>query len=186
MLEIIRCVLRDLLSIGVLWWLIVLLFAGLLFVLGSLLVKKQRISRKNAIIYGTLLLYMFFLFVGTVLARKQMDFSDTPPAARINLDILSTWVERLRAPIYVSTELFFNILMFIPLGGLMKAAGWKNIWIIVVSVLFSLCIESLQLVLGKGFFELNDLLSNTVGSTFGILIFLLVRRLVREAKAARK
>ncbi len=66
-----------------------------------------------------------------------------------------------------------NILLFVPLG---LAGAWLGVTrSCFVSVLFgvgySFLIESLQYVTGRGVFQLDDILTNTVGMLLGCLLY---------------
>jgi glycopeptide antibiotics resistance protein len=68
---------------------------------------------------------------------------------------------------------YMNILMFIPFGFLAKVwkptmAPWK---IILAGFGFTLIIESAQLVFHLGMFETDDLITNTVGTWVGTVIY---------------
>lgn len=74
-----------------------------------------------------------------------------------------------------------NILLFIPIGFLFPIAfrkDWK------ITLLFgcccSLCVELLQLILQRGYFEIDDILLNTAGAGLGyFLLYLGVKSLFR-------
>ena len=66
--------------------------------------------------------------------------------------------------------IIFNMLMFSPLGFLLPFIGKKSGKLSVaclVSFLVTLFIEVLQLITGRGIFELDDIVHNFVGSMFG-------------------
>lgn len=94
-------------------------------------------------------------------------------------------------------EILANMAMFIPFGFLCSAvypanihypsficggrkertkSGRKAAVVIVSAILFSLAIETLQLVLMRGLFEWDDVISNTVGVIIGLLLYSLVKR----------
>lgn len=69
--------------------------------------------------------------------------------------------------------IIFNMIMFMPLGVLLPLLHRKNrsFWrVFFLSFMFTLCVEVFQLVSGKGIFELDDLLHNTIGSMAGYFI----------------
>ena len=84
--------------------------------------------------------------------------------------------------------LFFNVVAFIPFGFLLSevfsARGKKRNWSITVLVTFglSLLVESLQWILQVGFFEVTDLLLNTLGGAIGAGVALGMRALAQEVK----
>ena len=73
-------------------------------------------------------------------------------------------------------ELFANLLAFVPFGYFLseflsttrRLAPWRRLGLAtLLAFALSLCIECLQLVLRVGFFELTDLVLNTVGGGVG-------------------
>ncbi|WP_185147894.1 VanZ family protein [Peribacillus simplex] len=71
---------------------------------------------------------------------------------------------------------FGTILAFIPLGILLPLVfvNLKNITLIVLSLVVSLIIETIQYVTLLGVFDVDDILLNTFGSVLGFLIFTLI------------
>ena len=68
---------------------------------------------------------------------------------------------------------YMNILMFAPLGFLFKCihentATWR---IVVTGLIVSLLIEVAQMIFHLGMFETDDLLTNTLGTWLGTLIY---------------
>lgn len=68
---------------------------------------------------------------------------------------------------------YLNILMFVPLGFLVKT--WKptipNWKIILAGFIFSLFIELAQMIFHLGMFETDDLMTNTLGTWLGIVFY---------------
>lgn len=70
-----------------------------------------------------------------------------------------------------------NIVWFLPFGFLLPMI-WqklKSFYIIPLGFLLSLIIEISQLVTGKGMFEIDDLVLNTLGTAVGCLIYKIYR-----------
>ena len=82
---------------------------------------------------------------------------------------------------YVSTEAFLinligNLLVFFPVGMLVPLWRTKKtgfVRILIYTFLFTLCIESLQLVTKVGVFDVDDLMMNTLGGVAGWLCYCL-------------
>lgn len=70
-----------------------------------------------------------------------------------------------------------NIVMFVPIGFSLAVIFKKHRIIIptLISFGFSFCIEVCQLFLKSGFFELDDLFNNTLGTFIGIILYLICR-----------
>lgn len=69
----------------------------------------------------------------------------------------------------LSREILLNIIMFVPFGFIMPLFVSKHrIFIVLMAtILFSGLIELTQLFLLRGTFELDDIISNTIGSSLG-------------------
>ena len=68
-----------------------------------------------------------------------------------------------------------NILLFVPFGfllGITAKPRWP--WFILSAIVSSLLIEILQLFTKLGYFELMDIIFNTVGSCIGYMFFLAI------------
>ncbi len=75
-----------------------------------------------------------------------------------------------------------NILMFIPIGitlPIVLISKHKYVVSLLICFLFSLLIETCQLLLKSGYFELDDLFNNTLGGLIGIIICLICSSLYR-------
>lgn len=68
-----------------------------------------------------------------------------------------------------------NVLLFIPVGAL--AGKWK---VVPAAASFSLFIETVQLLTGRGLFEFDDVIHNTLGAAIGVFVVWSVNRLKTE------
>ena len=89
----------------------------------------------------------------------------------------------------VSAEMLSNLAAFIPYGFFLSEspastksfhAGRRLGLVTLAGFGLSLCIECLQLLLHVGFFELTDLVMNTLGAFVGVLISTGLRKVVGE------
>lgn len=96
---------------------------------------------------------------------------------------------------YVSTEAFLvnlvgNLLVFFPVGMLVPL--WRNtkrtgcIRILIYTFLFTLSIETLQLVTRVGVFDVDDLLMNTLGGLAGWICYRIALAVYRGARARKR
>ena len=75
-----------------------------------------------------------------------------------------------------------NVLIFVPLGVYTSALYrslnfWKKV------LLFTACsflIEAIQYIFRIGAFDITDIITNTLGGIFGVMMFYLLQRLFRE------
>lgn len=82
-----------------------------------------------------------------------------------------------------------NVLAFAPFGfllPLMDKKYRKAIIVILLSMLFSLCVEVVQLLLKVGIFDVDDILLNTIGGMLGYLFYAFCSFLSRFMRPGRK
>ena len=81
-------------------------------------------------------------------------------------------------------QIMLNILLFIPLGFLLPLVYGKvfrdPVLTVLTGYLFSASIESMQYITGRGLTEIDDVITNTVGTAAGYVMFVLVMRLCRR------
>lgn len=83
---------------------------------------------------------------------------------------------------------FLNIVLFVPIGFFLRglrtdSRGIKDACItVLLGFLFSFFIECVQLITKRGNFELNDIVTNTLGAFLGIIIFELLRGVLKSER----
>ena len=146
-------------------WLIVIVIS----VLGShrYYIKKQANNPKMKAIFNGYLMSLFFL---TVLSRLGISdyYIDIIP-----LHSYFEFVSTMRWEILIDDIL--NIVLFVPFGVFVKIRNHDcDVSKIVICGLgVSLTIEILQLLLRRGYFEVDDLINNTLGVFVGYLLYLI-------------
>lgn len=105
------------------------------------------------------ILLFFFLFFKSIGLRG------------ITLNPLSFIVDFLSGQAF---ETFFNLIFFIPLGLLLNYKKISFSKSILVSIIGIIIIEAIQYVFSLGFFDLGDVVTNTVGIIFGWLFYSLL------------
>lgn len=107
-----------------------------------------------------LLFYTIFILYMTLWNRDG--------ETRAELELFWSYKQFLSSP-SLRLEILNNIWLFIPLGAvLMRLFGWKGI---VGCLVFSCAIEVVQYFTGFGLAELDDIISNGLGSLIGSIIF---------------
>lgn len=128
--------------------------------------KKEPAEKMPVAAFG---IYLSVMLVITFLSRESGHRKG------LDLELFSTWGINDRNNAFVVE----NVLLFIPYGFF---GGWafermrRFFGCFVISAFTSLCIESLQFVTGRGFFQIDDILTNTLGGIIGFLVFWLVSR----------
>lgn len=152
------------------------ILTGVVAVMVMYLVWKRRKAESDT--KKLAVFFMLFLY-GTVLA-VQTFFSRTPGTRRsIELGLLGTWGTTWQAHAYVIE----NVILFLPLGILLpladrRLAQWKRIFLI--SVGCSVMIEVLQYITARGYSQLDDVVTNTLGGCLGYIIYKTLIRLKRK------
>ncbi len=119
-----------------------------------------------------LVMYVAVLLVITYFSRESGARSG------LDLELFSTWGINKRNNAYVVE----NVLLFIPYGFVLAWADarqrnfFRNL---LTGALTSLAIECMQLVTGRGFFQIDDILTNILGTILGFLCYWLVRGICR-------
>ncbi len=126
--------------------------------------KKGEVSPVPIIVFN---IYAALMMSITYLSREN--------GSRIGLDLelFSTWGINTRNNAYVVE----NILLFVPYGFLCCWAfpGVRKFFrCTLVGALTSLGIEILQLATGRGYFQIDDILTNTIGAMLGYILFRLL------------
>lgn len=90
---------------------------------------------------------------------------------------------------YALVEFTANIVLFVPVGALfVLMLGWRRWWLaVLLGVALTVSIEAAQLVLPDRVTDPRDVVSNSIGSTIGVAIVLVVtavmaKRATRQAQ----
>ena len=78
-----------------------------------------------------------------------------------------------------------NIAMFIPFGFVLPAIlnnKHRFIFTIIISFTLSLFIETCQLLLKSGIFELDDLINNTLGAFLGVILYCVYDKIISKLR----
>lgn len=138
-------------------------------VLISLLCSKEQ-NRRLLFLYAAVIIYM------TLLNRKA-------GGRRFILTLFWSY-RRFFEGEYFRSQIINNILLFIPLGTILSRLKpeWSTMRIL---ILISVGIEILQYLSGRGFFETDDIISNSLGGLIGLtvgILWMYAVRLIRRMK----
>lgn len=151
---------------GIMVWL-------LMIVVVKIVNNRRKRQEKQAVPYWTTVhffSYLILMLVITFLSRE------TGSSSGIDLQIGSS----MRINNRNNALVVENVLLFIPYGFLY--GWWKQgrgffFRSIMLGFVTSLGIESLQLVTGRGIFQLDDIITNTLGCLLGALVYKLCNKL---------
>lgn len=79
-------------------------------------------------------------------------------------------------------QLVINLLMLVPVGFLLSVIikGKGNAIVLVLCLLLTLFIESMQLLTKCGTFEIDDIINNMIGAIIGVLIYALIHWITHQ------
>lgn len=118
-------------------------------------------ERKKYIAHYFLIEYSFLVLCFTVICRKKGELEQFFPIPFHDYGNRETGI--------FLSEMLMNVLMFVPIGALMKNAFSGMRWhhAMAAGFVISLCIELLQWTFKCGSCETNDLINNTLGAIVG-------------------
>ena len=114
----------------------------------------------------------------TILVKEIQNIDKIPSMRGINL--IPFHYDQLSNTRFHQMEVLYNILVFVPAGFFFSAFGKRKIISgIIVSAMLSLCFEILQWIFALGASDITDLITNTVGGTFGTFMFFATGKLFK-------
>ncbi|KON68879.1 hypothetical protein AKG34_08815 [Peribacillus butanolivorans] len=151
--------------------LIAVILLGIIFFLMYFIVYKKIFGGKKCLQKKQLLLMC--LLISYVIMVIGVTFLNRGPNYQGGMD-LSFFTSYREAWYSFSVRhwqfIYLNIFMFIPFGILfpiLHSRFQKAVWTIGMATLFTLSIESVQLITGYGIFEVDDLFNNLLGAVIG-------------------
>jgi glycopeptide antibiotics resistance protein len=155
-------------------WLVVAVVIG---IIAFVFYRKEIIKLRSSIAVPLLAFYLSFVATITVIARI--------PSHKAQYQLAVFWTYRAIAngETHYCAEIFWNIILFIPIGFLlMLLLTHKHSWItaLITGLLMSVSIEVIQLVFHRGLFEFDDIIHNTLGTVIGIGTFAFVNFLGKK------
>lgn len=159
-------------QVNIIWNLIQNTYIFILFVwlIAAVILRKYQHYKTyltvSAVVYVVVLLYV------TLLGRTA--------GTEHQMELSFLWEYRLAVDgsLYWFSQIFDNIMLFLPMGWLYGAmrscVSWKNA--IFFGACMSLAIELCQLVFKLGLFEFDDILNNTIGMTVGYGLYFILER----------
>lgn len=146
--------------------------------------RRGRLTVGRFLLWAAALVYFWAIWTYTLLPLPD---AESYVCAGVNLNI-SAFVDDLRGARsltdFAVLQLALNVLLFLPLGFFLRVLGGRGILVaFVTGLLVSLTIESTQLTGVWGLypcayrvFDVDDMLTNTVGAVLGSLVALIVPR----------
>ena len=140
------------------------------------MVKGGRIVIKHVIGMIVIILYLLAVFIFTIVVRERSE-------RQYQLELLWSWKEIIgikeNARVYVASKMgllqqnLLNIFMLFPVGVLLPIVDdgrVKKLTGLIVGMVISAVIEVLVLGLCRGLFEWDDIIHNSLGCMFGVIL----------------
>lgn len=157
-------------------WLPLGVLFTVVFLLATRIVKPGRERKKfisDEIFTAVFAAYLFVVLCITFWSRESGSNRG------FDMRVGSTWGINARNNAYVLE----NILLFVPLGFLTAQVFkvLKNIFYCTLAgFLFSFFIEVIQLLTGRGYFQIDDIITNSLGMFLGGLLFCVMHRIFKN------
>ena len=124
---------------------------------------------------------LFWLYITLIICATLIFFRGAPYHS-LELNPIASYRRALAAPpTLAKTEIrniILNILMFVPLGFSLPFL-WSPLqkfhFVLLISLTFTLSIETTQLITAQGVFSLEDIAHNTLGAALGYFMFTLIK-----------
>jgi hypothetical protein len=160
----------------------------------SLALTVILLIRKKCSVYGAIALgltvFMGLFLLDTAVGIRYWGIMKHAAGHDLTLDFSRMFRKSGQGPV----ETLSNIAVFVPFGFFLgewlassnRTGSWRRVGLVTLAAFgLSLCIECLQLVLNVGFFEVTDLVMNTVGGLIGVGLSILLRRVFSMPKPNR-
>lgn len=157
-------------------------------------IKRRKTNWGHEFWLAVFAFYIFLLYSLTVFRDGyfiwQFKFYWNRPLSDINFTPFVETFKLLRGKSIVDFlyNLFGNIVWFVPMGFFIPALGKKNRGfgrVVLIGALISLSIEAFQFVLQTGVTDIDDVISNTIGTVIGFLLYFIchiVKKRIKELK----
>ncbi|MHC1721679.1 MAG: VanZ family protein [Aminipila sp.] len=146
-------------------FLAILFYISYFIVYRKLLKGQKKINLKSACIVAAFVCYLLMVLYATLFSRESMGYCS------VNLDLFSSYLEAWNSFTLRRWQLLIlNIIMFVPFGmllPLMNKRFKRVIWSASAGALFTILIETVQLIFNLGVFEVDDIVNNFAGAMIG-------------------
>ncbi len=149
-------------------------------IISSMAATKKKKGIWFLLFYGYLILLIYFLFFSEGLGRNEAS-----EQYRYNLVFFREIVRFIRWRHIlgfkaVFTNVFGNVLAFMPLGFFIPALNGKHqngFWVVLICFSLSLQVEVIQMITKLGCFDVDDLFLNTLGGMFGYIVYYIMYKM---------
>ena len=152
-----------------------------------ILLIRKKCSMYGAMAWG-LTVFMGLSLLDTAVGIRYLGIMKHAAGHDLTQDFSRMFRKSGQGPV----ETLSNIAVFVPFGFFLgewlassnRTGSWRRVGLVTLAAFgLSLCIECLQLLLHVGFFEVTDLVMNTVGGVLGAWISVGFRKVMRGGKS---
>lgn len=152
------------------------------------IVLKRKNKDKKYILKKIFFIALFICYLCTVFGITIMERWGVMGIGRI-MPLFSSYREAWNSFSIIDwRNILLNIAMFVPFGIIFPNIfdrPQKLIPAYLTSFIVTLAIETIQLVFGRGIFEMDDILNNTLGAMVGYGIYTIARGIIKKDKKKR-
>ena len=135
-----------------------------------LLIERKHLHFANILFAVAAAAYGTFLLTITLLGRAEGNTSRWD-------GLFSTYIRAFSGEPWAIHDIFYNIILFIPVG-LLTARCRRLRIAIPILLIIPLCIELLQLITTRGVFEITDIINNFIGGLIGYFPIRIIVKLI--------
>lgn len=169
LMYLLRCIIRKTISNINITAVFISIIVLMVCFSAQILSQKSQNSNKELlpIFYKSILIsYIFCILLSTVFFRQgKIDISSRVLANPIAL------YRGAFSDMSCLSEIILNIVLFFPIGFVVRRVSHQNgnfrKRLLIIGMMISLSIETLQVITGKGYFEVADIINNTIGCVLG-------------------
>lgn len=183
--KIIKVAISQFGSISISWFLIMLLIG--ICMVGMFVLICEGLMHKQIRLQDVLVATCFVVYVVIIL---QLTLFNRESGTRIGIELKPfSQIKGQRTDYHwlLITYAVLNVALFVPYGFIISIFTWvcrrkfftKLVLVLAISLLTSLLIEVGQLVTARGYYEVEDLVCNSLGGLIGFFLFLLSENLIR-------
>lgn len=150
--------------------------------------KKRRFRILGKILFILYIIFVFYFLIFSEWYGRSGEMQEYHYNLVLFQEIKRFWNYRQQLGMTAFTNLFGNIVIFIPFGFFMPMASkYRSFWATTInSFALSLLVETFQLFTRVGCFDVDDLLLNTLGGIAGYITFVVCNAIRRKYDTKRK
>ena len=153
----------------------------------------KEINKRRIILSGRIVFYIYILLLSYFLFFSERYGRDLI-TQQYNLELFREIKRFIRYREQIGLEgfivnIFGNVIAFMPYGFLLPLLNrtYRKFYaIVILGILFSLIIETAQLLLKVGVFDVDDILMNSLGGVLGYLSFLMIHSIYKSVENTDK